>query len=504
MKLVDLAPTVPWLSLIWLVPLVTGTLVAFLPDTRRQLIRTLGTLAAAVSCVLALLVTLGYDPGGPRYQFIEQLPWLPGLGASYLLGVDGISLAMLMLNGVVLVAAALLSWNITEHESSYWALLLLLGAGAYAVFVSLDLLVLLVCYELTLLPKVLLIGGWGTTRREYAATKLALFMMAGSALLIAGAIALYFGSAMRTFDLRLLSAHALFPVEFQTRWFLPLFLGFGILAGIVPFHGWAPTGHVAAPTAASMMLAGVMMKLGAYGCLRVAIGVLPAGAAAWLAPLAVVMALGAVLGAALAMVQRDIKFMVAYSSIGHMALALLGFVSGSRNGMIGGVLQLFAHGVLTALLFGVVGRMLYDRTHTRQMAELGGLRQVLPFAALLFTLGGLSSMGIPGFAGFWAEFGVLLGTWERFPALAMVAAISVPLTGGYTLLAISRVFFGPLPDALAGLPRLTWQERVAGAWLAAILLAVGLAPGLLTDLVAGGVAPIADALARVAPVVPLR
>ena len=212
--------------------------------------------------------------------------------------------------------------------------------------------------------------------------------------------------------------------------------------------------------------------------------------------------------------------MVAYSSIGHMALALLGFVSGSRNGMTGGVLQLFAHGVLTALLFGVVGRMIYDRTHTRQMAELGGLRQLLPGVPIVAHAGGdpkyrlpkadlptgpggLSSMGVPGFAGFWAEFGVLLGTWERFPALALVAALSVPLTGGYTLLAISRVCFGPLPDALANVPRLTWQEVVAGAWLAAILLAVGLAPGMLTDLVASGVAPIADALARVAPVVPL-
>jgi NADH-quinone oxidoreductase subunit M len=250
-----------------------------------------------------------------------------------------------------------------------------------------------------------------------------------------------------------------------------------------------------------MMLAGVMMKLGAYGCLRVAIGMLPAGANEWLLPLAVVTMIGAVYGALVAMVQRDFKFMVAYSSIGHMALALMGLAAGNTIGMIGAVLQLFAHGVLTALLFGVVGRMVYDRTHTRQIAELGGLRRVMPFATVVFVIGGLSSMGMPGLAGFWAEFNIFMGMWDRFPPIAILAAISIPITGGYTLWAIGQVFFGEVknPEHLQ-LPRLTWQEYMAGGLLAAVLILAGVAPAFLTEPIRSGVAPIAEALSLVGAV----
>jgi NADH-quinone oxidoreductase subunit M len=501
MNLIDIPSNIPWLSLIWLSLVVAAAAVALVPATQRQTIRAIGTGGALVSLLLTLAVYAAYDPNGSRFQFVEQVAWLPQLGISYSLGVDGIALPMLLLSGLVIFTAALLSWNVEERAQSYWALLLLLGAGAYAVFMALDLFLLIVCYELTLLPKFLLIGGWGKTRREYGATKLALYMMAGSALIIIGAIAVYFGSGLRTFDMRLLSSVALFGADFQAQWFLPLFVGFAVLAGIVPLHSWAPTGHVAAPTPASMMLAGVMMKLGAYGCLRVAIGMLPAGANEWLLPLAVVTMIGAVYGALVAMVQRDFKFMVAYSSIGHMALALMGLAAGNTIGMIGAVLQLFAHGVLTALLFGVVGRMVYDRTHTRQIAELGGLRRVMPFATVVFVIGGLSSMGMPGLAGFWAEFNIFMGMWDRFPPIAILAAISIPITGGYTLWAIGQVFFGEVknPEHLQ-LPRLTWQEYMAGGLLAAVLILAGVAPAFLTEPIRSGVAPIAEALSLVGAV----
>ncbi len=497
MNLLELPQTIPWLSLIWGSLLVAAAAITLVPAEQKRVIRAIGSGGALLSLLLTLLVYAAYQPGGARYQFVEQIAWLPQLGINYTLGVDGISLAMLLLNGLVIFTATLMSWNVEERLQSYWLLLLLLGAGAYAVFMALDLFLLLVCYELTLLPKFLLIGGWGRTRREYGATKLALYMMAGSTLIIIGAIAVYFGSGLRSFDMRLLSSSALFSSTFQAQWFLPLFIGFAVLAGMVPLHSWAPTGHVAAPTAASMLLAGVMMKLGAYGCLRVAVEILPAGAMVWLLPLAGLTVVGAVFGSLAALGQRDFQYMGGYLSVGHMALALMGIAAGNRIGLTGAVLQLFAHGVLTALLFAVVGRMVYDRTHTRQIAELGGLRQVMPFAALVFVIGGLSSMGMPGLAGCWGEVNIFIGMWGRFPPPARLAARLIPITGGYALWAIGRVFFGELRNpAFLQLPRLTWQEYLAGGVLAAVLIVAGVAPGFLTDPISSGVAPIADALTQ--------
>ncbi|HEU5090841.1 MAG TPA: NADH-quinone oxidoreductase subunit M, partial [Roseiflexaceae bacterium] len=273
-----------------------------------------------------------------------------------------------------------------------------------------------------------------------------------------------------------------------------LFVGFGVLAGLFPLHTWVPTGHVAAPTAASMMLAGVMMKLGAYGCLRVALWLLPGGADAWLLPLAILALIGAVYGALVTLVQRDIKFLIGYSSISHMGLTLMGLAAGTQIGLTGAVLQMFAHGVMSALLFAVVGRMIYDRTHTRQLNELGGLAPALPAAAVLFVIGSLASMGMPGTASFWAEMNIFLGMWQRFPVIAVLGAISVPITAAYLLRAAYRVFFSEKQAPAEALPRLTWPEYTAGAILAVVLLVCGIFPALLTEPIGASVAPIAQLL----------
>jgi NADH-quinone oxidoreductase subunit M len=321
--------------------------------------------------------------------------------------------------------------------------------------------------------------------------------MGGSALIIVGMVALYFGSGLQTFDMRLLAQSALFERGFQVLFFPPLFLGFAVLAGMFPFHTWSPTGHVAAPTAVSMLHAGVLMKLGAYGCLRVAMWILPEGAQAWLLPIAVATLINAVYGASIAMVQRDFKFMIGYSSVSHMGLTLMGLAAANTIGITGAVLQMFAHGVMTALFFAVVGRMVYDRTHTRQFPELGGLFQVMPYAAVVFIIAGLSSMGMPGLAGFWAEFNIFMGMWERFPLIAVLAGISIPITGGYILRAVYQVFFGELKDeSFRRLPKLTWQEYAGAAVLAVVIIAAGLYPAALTEPISASVEPVAAALAR--------
>src|SRR5215216_76843 len=379
-------PGVPWLSLIWLSMLVPALIMMFLKPEQKQAIRTVGTGFALISLVLSLLVFFAYDYTSPvKLQFVEQINWLPQFGINYLLGVDGISLPMLLLNGIVIFTGALMSWNIENRTREYWILLLLLAGGVYGVFVSLDLFLFFVFYELAVLPMYLLIGIWGSTRKEYGAMKLTLYLMAGSAFIILGMVAVYFGSGLQTFDMRQLSQVALFSPAFQRVFFPPMFLGFAVLAGMFPFHTWSPTGHVAAPTAVSMLHAGVLMKLGAYGCLRAAMWLMPQGANAWLLPIAIATLVNAVYGATIAMTQRDFKFMIGYSSVSHMGLVVMGLAAGNEIGLIGAVLQMFAHGVMTALFFAVVGRMVYDRTHTRQFPELGGLARVMPFAAFVFV-----------------------------------------------------------------------------------------------------------------------
>jgi NADH-quinone oxidoreductase subunit M len=495
MGLFTISPSIPWLSLVWLSTLLPCLIIPFIPATRAELIRWVGTAFAGISLVLTVLLTLAYDSGRGGFQFVEQLDWLPQLGISYYLGVDGINLPMLLLNGIVIFTGALISWNIAERVKEYWVLLLLLTTGVYGVFVALDLFLLFVFYELAVLPMYLLIGVWGSTRREYGAMKLTLFLMAGSAACIIGMLGIYFGSGLRTFDMVVLAQNITISGALQNIFFPLMFVGFAVLAGMFPFHTWSPTGHVAAPTAVSMLHAGVLMKLGAYGCLRGALWLMPAGAERWLPVVAVLTIFNIVYGASIALVQRDAKFMIGYSSVSHMGLVILALASGTQIALTGAVLQMFAHGVMTALFFAVVGRMVYDRTHTRQLPELGGLVRVMPFAAVMFVLAGLSSMGMPGLAGFWAELNIFMGVWERYPLLAIIAVLSIPITAAYVLRATQRIFWGELKQPeFAQLPKLTWQEYVGASVLAVVLIGVGLFPGPLTSLASEGVAPIARQL----------
>jgi NADH-quinone oxidoreductase subunit M len=408
---------------------------------------------------------------------------------------------LVLLTGLASVAGILFSWNIEHRAKEFFAFYLALIAGVYGVFLSFDLFLLFVFYELAIIPKYFLIAIWGSTRKEFGAMKLALYSFVGSAMVLVGLIAAFVVAGGKTMNLLELSKFP-FPESFQ-MWAFPLvFVGFAILAGLWPFHTWAPTGHVAAPTAASMLLAGVVMKLGAYGCLRVALTLFPHGLDAWgfsflgfgswRDVLSVMATIGIVYGAMVALVQKDFKFVIGYSSVSHMGFVLLGLLTLHTIGLSGAVLQMFSHGVIAGLLFAVVGRMVYDRTHTRDLAQLQAmnLNQALPYAAVTFVIAGFASMGLPGFSGFVAELQVLIGAWHAFPTLAVLAGVGILVGVAYTLRAMLTAFFGehenaqPLEAGAHEHPAfepVSIPERLGAALLIGAALVIGLFPHLLLD-----------------------
>ncbi len=446
----------------------------------------LGTALVGLSISLAACLGIGFSNTG-EFTTIVHHKWIPTLGIDYYLGADGISLTLVLLTGIAAVAGILFSWNIENRVKEYFAFYLALIGGVYGVFLSFDLFLLFVFYEIAIIPKYFLIAVWGSTRKEYGAMKLALYSFVGSAMVMAGLLAVYTHTGSTSFNLIELAKYP-FPASFQ-YWAFPLiFVGFAILAGLWPFHTWAPTGHVAAPTAASMLLAGVVMKLGAYGALRVAMVLFPQGLQAWHQEIAILAVIGIVYGATVALVQNDFKFVIGYSSVSHMGFVLLGLMTLTQIGLSGAVLQMFSHGVIAGLLFAVVGRMVYERTHTRELSDLRrmGLDKAIPFAAITFVIAGAASMGLPGFSGFVAELQILIGTWKAFPTLAVLAGIGVLVGVAFTLRAIQQSFYGDHSDSsMTGevLPPITLPERLGAVMLLASATIIGLFPGLLIHLI---------------------
>jgi NADH-quinone oxidoreductase subunit M len=474
--------------------------VALLPKDDARTARAVALLTAVLGFIIALAGSL--EAGGGGLRTIVKVPWVPALGIEYHLAADGISLTLVLLTGTAAVAGILFSWNVTHRAKEFFALYLTLIAGVYGVFLSFDVFLLLVFYELAIIPKYFLIAIWGSTRKEYGAMKLALYSFAGSAMVLIGVIAAFAVAGGKTMNLVEL-ARFQFPQSFQI-WAFPLvFVGFGILAGLWPFHTWAPTGHVAAPTAASMLLAGVVMKLGAYGCLRVAMTLFPhgldpwgfrvLGLSSWRDLLSVLAVIGIVYGGTVALVQKDFKFIIGYSSVSHMGFVLLGLLTLNTVGLSGAVLQMFSHGIIAGLLFAVVGRMVYDRTHTRELADLQtmNLNRLIPFAAVTFTLASMASMGLPGFSGFVAELQVLVGAWQAYSTLAVLAGLGVVVGVAYALRALQQAFFrdaavaapanGAQNQAPVPLEPISIPERMGAVLLLAASLCIGLYPRLLLD-----------------------
>jgi len=451
----------------------------------RALARWLALAVAVAGFVHALGAFFARGTDFRHFATIVRVPWIPALGINYHLAADGISMTMALVTGLTAVSAVLFSWKVKERPNEFFFWLLLVVAGSYGVFLSADLFLLFVFYELVIIPKYFLIAIWGSTNKEYGAMKLTLYSFFGGALVFIGILAI--GTTGRTFDLQQL---AQFPFSAQLQsWAFPvLFLGFAVLAGIWPLHTWAPTGHVAAPTAGSMLLAGIVMKLGAYGALRVACNLFPLGFHAWSKWIAILGVIGIVYAAGVALRQTDLKFVIGYSSVSHMGFVLLGLAAANVLGVSGAVLQMFSHGVIGALLFALAGAVYY-RTHTRNLDDLSGmgLSRAMPFLAFAFVIASAASMGIPGFSGFAAEITILIGAWKTFPFAVWITGLGMVLVAAFTLRALKLSFFGEkglaagrhtshLPNDVA-----SWAEKLGTALLIFATVAAGVYPKLLFD-----------------------
>jgi NADH-quinone oxidoreductase subunit M len=493
---------IPWLSIIVGAPLAAAFLLILIPGRLLTLVRVTTLTGAAVSLAGSIEVARRYDMAAGGLQLAESYPVVPSLGIALRLGLDGWGVSLLLLTGIIIFAGVLASWRLEDRPKEFFIFLLVLVAGVFGVFVAQDLFIFFLFYEIAVLPMYLLIGIWGSSQavteggpfkfvwkllqigdKQYAAMKLTLMLLVGSAFILAGILAIYVAAGSKSFDMAELGA-----VRYETSlqlWVFPaLWLGFGSLAGVFPFHTWSPDGHASAPTAVSMLHAGVLMKLGAFGVMRIGMVMLPEGAVAWAPVVGTVAVVNIVYGAFSAMSQTDLKYIVAYSSVSHMGVVMLGAATLTTAGWNGAVYQMFAHGIMTGLFFALVG-LVYERAHTRFIPSLGGFAKVMPGVAVFFTLAGLSSLGLPGTAGFVAELYVFIGAWQGDHSWwAIPGVLGAFITAVYVLRAIKRIFWGPGPaESFHDLSDARRSEWGALWILGAALIVFGVWPALVLDFI---------------------
>jgi NADH-quinone oxidoreductase subunit M len=513
----------PFLTVIVLSPIVTAVIILLLPKERKEDARVLALAGAIIGLILAAYLYIEYNNNLPpadatwaeSLRFVQDVDWIPSIGLGYIVGVDGLSTTLVLLTAVVGVGGVLISWGIEDRPREFMAFFMLLVAGVQGVFVAVDGFLLFFFYELAVLPMYVLIVIWGWEKtREYASMKLTLYLLIGSFISFIAFLVLYFmlpeysAATAPTFDLRIWS-EASFPLDIQRIWFMPLFIGFAVLAGLWPLHNWSPDGHVAAPTAVSMIHAGVLMKLGAYASMRVGIQILPAGATYWMPVIIILTLVNVLYGSLVAMRQKDMKYLIGYSSVSHMGLVSMGFAAMTLTAYVGAGIQMVSHGVMTALFFSIVG-VIYDRAHTRDMDELGGMMKVLPWAMVAFVIGGLVSMGMPGLSGFIAEFPIFVGVWNGgtlnlsgsllnpanfYPIVAILAILGVIITAAYILRAVGAVFFGDYDEhKWHDMRPMRGIDKVAIVSFVAILIVIGLFPSVISNIVESGMNPVVQRL----------
>jgi NADH-quinone oxidoreductase subunit M len=481
------------------IPLLAAVGLVFVPGERKDIVRMLSVAVGAVLFAISLYVFFAFDPeGDEQFSFLLRYDWLENVGIlgedgiTLHLGIDGIAATMILLNGVVTFAGTLISWKIENKNKDFFILFWLLVAGVFGTFTSLDLFFFFFFYELAVLPMYLLIAVWGSSTRfptflrtkEYSGMKLMLMLVAASVLIFFAIFATFVEAGLGTFNLPDLYAFAAdggFDSDFQKLVF-PLFaIGAGCLAGLWPFHTWSPDGHVAAPTAVSMLHAGVLMKLGAFGILRLGIQLMPEGAEFWMPGLVVLASINVLYGAISAMAQTDFKYVIGYSSVSHMGYVLLGLATLDPVGLNGAALQMFSHGVMTALMFAMVGAV-YDQAHTRELAVFGGLAGKMPRFAVYFMIAGLTSVGLPGFSGFVAEFNVFVGTFATYPVAGAFAVLGAGITAVYIFRLLALSFFGTFNESRWGfLKEMNRFEMAGGALLIIFILFMGLWPDPFVD-----------------------
>lgn len=493
------------LTLLVILPFVTALTILFCNNKQVKWVALSGSFLQLALASFIMFAYFEERAVGNVSQMLFQYrcEWYAAFNIEYFVGVDGISIAMIMLTAFVVVAGILISWNVQHQTKEFFFLLLLLSVGAYGFFISLDLFTMFFFLEFAVIPKFLLIGIWGSGKKDYSAMKLALMLMAGSALILIGILATYYntniGDSIHTFDLLKISKQTI-PIETQRIIFPLLFVGFGIFTAMFPFHTWAPDGHSSAPTAASMFLAGISMKLGAYGCLRVATYLMPEAAQEYSWIIVLLATIAIIYGAFATLMQTDLKYINAYSSISHCGFILLGIGMLTKTAIIGAVMQMVSHGLMTALFFGSIG-MIYDRTHSRQVEQLGGLLKTIPFLGVIYVIAGLCSLGLPGFSGFVSEMTIFVGSWQRPDTFNRVATIlacaSIVATAVYILRATAKTMMGPITNQnFLQLKDATFNEKFASVLLIVAILSIGLAPYWFIDLINSDTQLIIDQLVR--------
>ena len=481
---------IPLLSVITFLPLAGALVVLVLPGARLQ--KWWALLISLATFLISCLLLVWWKNGAAGMQFMERQSWIPQFDIQYLMGVDGLSLFLVLLTTLLTVLVLLFSWEGIEHRlKSYLFLMLLLEAGMIGVFLALDLVLFYVFWELTLVPMYFLIGGWGGPRRVYAAIKFFIYTMAASALMLIAILVLYLNGG--TFDLLALQAQKLAP-NLQLWLFIAFGLAFAVKVPLFPFHTWLPDAHVEAPTGGSVILAGVLLKMGTYGFLRFCLTLFPDAtrrAVPWISVLAII---GIIYGALVALSQRDVKSLVAYSSVAHLGFVVLGIFALNAQGIAGATLQMVNHGLSTGALFLMVG-MLYNRRHTRILDDYGGLWKQVPLFGSLFILVALSSAGLPGLNGFVGEFNILLGAFQANKVFAIFGTFGIVLGAWYLLAAVRQMLHGPLTKAEnAEIPDLRWREVLTLAPIVALFFIIGLFPNLFLDKINPSAQAVADAL----------
>ena len=473
-----------------------------------------GVMVAGASAILLLSIWLTISFVGLRHAghtepmlFTYSIPWFKPLNIAYSVGVDGISVVMLLLSGIIVFTGTFASWQAMPQHKEYFLWFTLLSIGVFGFFISTDMFTMFMFYEVALIPMYLLIGVWGTGPKEYSAMKLTLMLMGGSALLILGILAIYFYSGATTMDVNEIAAMANIPEHVQNVFFPFVFIGFGVLGALFPFHTWRPDGHASAPTAVSMLHAGVLMKLGGYGCFRIAMYLMPAALDTWAPVFLVLTTISVVYGALSACVQTDLKYINAYSSVSHCGMVLFALLMMTQTAITGAILQMLSHGLMTALFFAVIG-MIYHRAGTRDVRYLGGLMKVVPFLGVAYMIAGLANLGLPGFSGFVAEMSIFVGAFENADTFHRVATIlactSIVVTAVYILRVCGKILYQKVPNPeFLKLKDATWDERLAVAGLIFCVAGLGLAPFWAQDVIYEAVGPVIDHISHFATVATL-
>jgi len=472
------------LSLLVFLPVAAAVVILLLPRRMEQHARWIALGGSAAILAISLQMFFTFDLDAPGYQFVERREWVDvgAFNLQYFLGVDGLSMPLIVLTTVLTLASVLVSFSVTLRPRAYYACLMVLASSVIGVFAALDFLLFFLFWELELFPMYLLISIWGSGRREYSAMKFVLYTIAGSAFMLVGILVLAFNA--NTFDIEVLGQTDFQDTVIPLGWvFLLLFIGFAVKLPIVPLHTWLPDAHGDAPTAVSVMLAGVLLKMGGYGLIRMCITMMPGVAEDWDTWLAAIGAISVLYGAFITLRQTDLKRLIAYSSVSHMGLVLLGIGALGDTGLTGATYQMLAHGLITGLMFATVGLM-YERTHTREIARLGGLARQMPLIATGMVFAGFGSLGLPALAGFIAEAAIFLGAFQQFEWAVLASIFGAVLSAGYVLWMLQRVVFGPVNHEWDGVTdQRHWWEHAVVIGLAALVVLLGVYPALMTDMI---------------------